>query len=378
MKKRILTVISALTLSVIYQPAFACTDFRLTAQDNSILITRTMELAQDLKSNLRTSNRGRQYNEFAPNGKPGMNWKAQYGYVFLDGMNVDFALDGMNEVGLSFEYLYLPGETQYQMVPAGKESQALSYLRLGDWVLSSFKTVDEVKSALNNVYVYSQMLPGMGEFVFPLHAAIYDASGKGIVVEFVAGKVHVYDNEVGVLTNSPTYDWQVTNLRNYVNMSPWTPEPVVVGDMAFAATGQGSGMKGLPGDISPPSRFAKVSVLKTVAYPAANMPQMLNLAQHIINNVDIPSGAVRAKNKDKVSSEYTQWTVLKDLTNKSLYYRTYGDTTLHDVILSQLDFSENAKRLQMPIADNQYILDVTKQFSQSAAAARPVVTASNH
>lgn len=360
-------ILGAISISASIQSGIACTDFKLNAQDGSVLVARSMEFAVDLKSNLRTSTRGRQFNQFAPNGKPALSWKAQYGYVYLDGFGEDVALDGMNETGLSFEYLYLPGETQYSNVPAGHENQALSYIQLGDWILGNFKTIDEVRNALGNVYVFSQTLLGMGEMVFPLHASIYDASGKGLVVEFVGGKMNVYDNDVGVLTNSPTYDWQVTNLRNYVNLSPWTPNPIVVGDMVFAATGQGSGMKGVPGDISPPSRFVKISTLKATAYPAYNAASALNLAQHIIDNVDIPIGVVRAKNKDKVSVETTQWTVFKDLTNKVLYYKTYGDTTLHQVTLSLIDFSQTAPRLVMPIADNQFILDMTKQFLGSRA-----------
>jgi choloylglycine hydrolase len=365
MKKWIFIILLVYGALAEFQYSYACTDFKMSAQDGSTLIARSMEFAADLKSNLRTSVRGRQFNEFAPNGKPALSWKAQYGYVFLDALNVDTTIDGMNEAGLSFEYLYLPGETQYQNIPAGHENQAMSYLRLGDWVLSNFKFVDEVRAALANVFIFTQTIPGMGDMIFPLHASIYDATGKGIVVEFVNGKMNVYDNQVGILTNSPTYDWQVINLREYVNLSPWTPSPVVIGSLVFSATGQGSGMKGLPGDSSPASRFSKIAAMKASVYQARNAAEALNLAQHIINNVDIPAGFVRARNKDKTSFETTQWTIFKDLTNKVFYYRTYSDTTLHSVILSQIDFSEAAPRLKMPIADNQVILDITKQFLQS-------------
>lgn len=364
MKKGIRSLV-LLVLLVMVKISLACTDFKISAQDGTNLIARSMEFSVDMKSNLRTSPRGRQFNDFAQNGKPGLSWKAQYGYVFLDGFNIDSTIDGMNEVGLSFEYLYLPGETQYQNVPAGHESQALSYLRLGDWVLSSFKNVEEVRAALANVYVFSQTTPGMGDMIFPLHASIYDATGKGIVVEFVNGKMNIFDNDVGVLTNSPTYDWQVINLRNYVNLSPWTPSPIVVGDMVFGATGQGSGMKGIPGDVSPPSRFVKMSVMKATVNPANTGADALNIAQHIINNVDIPLGYVRSKNKDKTAVENTQWTIFKDLTHQIFYYKTYSDTTLHAVVLAEIDFAENSPRLKMPIADTQYILDVTKQFQMS-------------
>lgn len=365
-----------LALGLISTSTIACTDFKLVAKDNSVLVTRTMEFSTNLKSNVRTSPRARQFNEISSDKKPALSWKAKYGYVFLDGLDVDATLDGMNEAGLSFEYLYLPGETQYPTVPKDKDARALPYLHLGDWALSQFKTVDEVKAALKDVYVFAEPLAGTSNMIFPLHAALYDANGKGIVIEFVNGAMQVYDNEVGTLTNSPTFGWQVVNLRNYVNLSPWTPNPVVVNGMVFAGTGQGSGMKGLPGDISPPSRFAKISILKAAAYPASNMTQMLNTAQHIINNVDIPLGVVRAKVENKVSNEYTQWTVFKDLTNKVFYYRTFVDTTLHAVMLSQLNFAANSPRLKMSIADDQYIMDMTSKLVGSHAAAPPTMSAS--
>lgn len=73
--------------------------------------------------------------------------------------------------------------------------------------------------------------------MLPAHASIYDASGKGIVVEFYNEQINVYDN-IGVMTNAPKYDWHVTNLRNYINLSPNNPPALTTKGMSFAATGQ--------------------------------------------------------------------------------------------------------------------------------------------
>src|SRR5580700_4990846 len=105
----------------------ACTDFRIIAKDGTVLIARSMEFAANLKSNLLTSPRGRNFYMHAPNGKSGASWKSRYGYVYLDGFNLDMPVDGMNEQGLSYEALYLPGETTYQTIPAGQENRALPY-----------------------------------------------------------------------------------------------------------------------------------------------------------------------------------------------------------------------------------------------------------
>jgi hypothetical protein len=48
--------------------------------------------------------------------------------------------------------------------------------------------------------------------------------------------------------------------------------------------------------------------------------EALNLSRHIINNVDIVDGTIVDKNAQGkiISSETTQWTVFKDLTNRVL------------------------------------------------------------
>lgn len=355
--------IGVLFISLLCSAAsFACTDFRLSAKDGTVIVTRSMEYAVDMQSNLRTSPRGRVFTMTAPDGKPGLNWTAKYGYVFLDGFNIDVAIDGMNEQGLTFEALYLPNLAQYQTIPAGRDNRALPYLNLGDWILSNFKSVDEVKAALPTIFVFTQTLPGLGSFVAPLHYSIYDASGKGIVVEYVNGKLSMYDNQIGILTNSPTYDWHLTNMENYVHLAPINPPNVMDNGILFGANGQGFGMIGLPGDISPPSRFVKAAVLARVVIPADNAVGLLNLSQHIINNFDIPRGLTREPQSGKYINETTQWVVFKDVTHKIFYYRTYNDTSLRSVSFDKINLMENAPRLKMPIASEQVVLDMTPQL----------------
>ena len=66
--------------------------------------------------------------------------------------------------------------------------------------------------------------------------------------------------------------------------------------------------------------------------------------------------------ENKYSNDITQWVVFKDLTHKILYYRTYDNLSLHKVDLAKLDFSENAKRLWMPIASSASIQDRHRNF----------------
>lgn len=352
-----------LTFLFVTSAALACTDFRIKAKDGSVLVARTLEFALDLHSNLMSTPRNKIFATQTNDGKPGLSWKNQYGYVYLDGLNTGFVVDGMNEAGLSIEALYLPGETEYQAVPTGKEKQALPYLFFGDWILGNFKNVEEVKQSISSVFVFAQKIPQAKDAIFPLHFAITDKAGNSLVIEFVHGDSIVYDNILGILTNAPTFDWHITNLRNYVNLTPVTPKPVVDSGITFAVTGQGSGMLGLPGDVSPPSRFVKMAVmLKAVVVPA-DAVEALNTAQHVINNVDIPVGFVRESAKmDPATNESTQWTVFKDLSNHIFYYRTYKDTSLRSVDLSKVNFDPTAAQLKMPIDSKQFIEDMTQKF----------------
>ena len=119
---------------------------------------------------------------------------------------------------------------------------------------------------------------------------VHDASGKSLVIEYVGGKLNLYDDPLGVITNSPGFDWHMTNLRNYVNFSLDNHPPIQLGSVKLAPFGQGSGMLGMPGDFTPPSRFVRaVAFSQSVLEPKTGDEAVLT-AFHILNNFDIPRG----------------------------------------------------------------------------------------
>lgn len=348
-----------------YSDVLACTNISLTAKDGTVVVGRTMEFELPLESNVVTSPKGKKFTTKDANGNPTMQWTSKYGYVYLNAFK-QFDVDGMNTEGLSFGYLYLPGETEY-MPESNVKSINLPYTMLADWVLGNFSSVKEVKTALKRIIVYDlpKDVAGYNNLTFPLHAIIFDKTGAGIVVEFINGKMYIHNAPSGVLTNSPTYDWQVNNLRNYISLSPYSPEPVMLDGIIYTSTGIGSGMLGLPGDYSPPSRFAKVSILKKAAMQTADATTTLNLAEHILNNVDIPYGVVRNKPNDFVdfnSVDKTQWTVFKDLRHNKLYFKSYYNQNLQMIDLNRLNLSANGKVLHYKIDQPQKIDDATKQM----------------
>jgi choloylglycine hydrolase len=330
-------------------PTLACTDVRLIAGDGSPMTVRTMEFAMDLNSSVQIIPRGQNVTSPAPNGD-GLKWTSKYGYVAMNAYNMPVATDGLNEMGLGFGALYLPGEAKYQEVTAADQARALSNAAFGAWVLGNFATVDEVKAAVGDVVVWGETVPQLGSYA-PLHYAVHDANGKSIVVEYAYGKLNVYDNMVGVLTNSPTYEWHIQNLRNYVNLTPENAKPVKLGNVTYAGTGQGSGLHGLPGDPTPPSRFVMAAATAYLANKPKDAAEALIVAEHLINRVDIPKGLVRDySDGGKPAGDYTQWTTFRDHANKVYFWKTYEDPGLRAVDLKELDFSAGQPVRSLSIA----------------------------
>ena len=336
--------------------ADACTEILVKAKDASVVNVRSMEFEVDLKSALNVQPRGAEFTSIV-NGKAiGLKWTNKYGFVYMNAMGYPVALDGLNEAGLSFGALYLPGFTQYQTVPVGEESKGLWNLEVGLWILGNFSTVEEVRAAVSSVYVCQNATIG----VSPLHYNITDASGKSIIIEYTSQGLQVFDNNAGVLTNSPPYDWHMANLRNYLNLSPNNPDSTSFDNEYFAPIGQGAGLVGLPGDWSPPSRFIKTAIMSHYALEPNNAPEAVNFALHFINGVDIPKGVSRINSKGKSEYDYTQWIVVRDLTNRKYMFRTYDNLQVRSIDLNKLDFSKGAKKSVIQINGGDGIIDITQ------------------
>lgn len=157
-----------------------------------------------------------------------------------------------------------------------------------------------------------------------LHMVFVDRGGAGIVVEYVGGEVQVHDNVAHALTNAPTYDWHLNNVRNYLNLSTVGTSAREIGDVNVTELGQGGGLLGLPGDYTSPSRFVRATLLRHAVSEPKTAAEAAQAVAHILNNVDIPVGVAQSRGSDgKHSSDYTQWVVVKDLTNNRLMIAGY-------------------------------------------------------
>jgi choloylglycine hydrolase len=204
----------------------------------------------DIKSNIIIVPRGKEYVGSTPSGKPGLRWKTRYGLVGMNAFDMPITVDGLNEKGLHVGLFYFPGFAKYQEIKAEDVGKALAPWELGVFLLGTCSDVKQAVAATRDVRVGEVVQKDMG-FVPPVHYIVTDAKGKSAVLEPTGGKLKVHDNPLGVMSNSPTFDWHMTNLSNDVNMTVSNVPKIDVGGKEIKSFGQGSGMRGIPGDFTP-------------------------------------------------------------------------------------------------------------------------------
>lgn len=336
---------------------YGCTDFVIESKDKTFVNGRSLEFAMDLETQLKVFPRGMQFSSKSPNKKKGIEWTSKYGYLSAAIFDSNLTLDGLNEKGLSFGFLWLPG-TEYMEASSHQSKKALDFADLGNWILGNFSTISELKKELSRVFIWGHSVPPLSGTP-PVHVAVHDRLGNHLVIEFIKGEMKVYDNPNTVLTNYPPFDWQLMNLQNYIGLNSLNAPPVVLKGEALNGVGQGSGFLGMPGDWTPPSRFVRMTTWLRFAQVPADRLEGVNLAEHLLNAVDIPLGGIKATNGDQ---DYTQWIVIKDLTNREFYFRSYRDLGLKFIDLKKLDFSSGRPQKSIPITQKQGYLNLTDKF----------------
>ena len=340
-RKGLATLLAGLLASA--APAQACTNILMIAADGTPVYGRTLEYALQTQSDVVVVPRNYAFVGTRPANMPAPKWNTRYAFVGVMSFGQPFVSDGMNEKGLAGGALYFPDFAGYTPVAKADPNTALAPWEFLSWVLSNFATVAEVKEALDKAVIADLPAP-IVNFTLPFHFPIHDATGASIVIEPVDGKLKVYDNPLGVLTNSPTFDWHLNNIRNYVKLSPVAADPLKIGGKTFEPFGQGSGLLGIPGDPTPPSRFIRALGYVASAKQLPDGPQTVRLVEHIMNNFDIPVGFINSAAKGG-ELEYTQWTSVADLRARKYYIKSYQDQVLRMVDLTSFDL--DAKTLQV-------------------------------
>jgi choloylglycine hydrolase len=219
-KVAVLSLIAALASAT--TPGFACTGISLKAQDGAAIRGRTLEFGFPMQSNVIIVPAGKEMSGTLPDGSKGLVYTSRYAIVGANALGLPAILDGINDQGLSVGLFYFPDYAKYTEVTPENAKHAIAPQEFGMWVLANFATVEEVKEGVKSIVVVPTPAPGLGSpqgAVAGTHFFVQDRSGKSIAIEPVDGTLKVHDAPLGIMTNAPTYDWHMTNLKNYINLS---------------------------------------------------------------------------------------------------------------------------------------------------------------
>ncbi len=351
-------------------PVQACTSFIIKAQDGGYVYGRTLEFGMELGSLPIAIPRNYNYQGTGVNGLAGKKWLTKYAAIGLNGINLPILVDGVNEKGMTGGMLYAPNTAEFQDATAETSGNSIASYEMLTYALSNYATVEEAKAGFQNIIINKT---GHAPFVgaVPMHMTLHDANGKSLVIEYNNGQLYTYDNPTGVMTNDPNFAYQLANIGLYANLSPQEAKPLNINNTNFVPPSSGSGLHGLPGDFLSPSRFMRALFYSSSAPTAQNSADQVATAFHILNNFDVPPGAIQLSAQNPYGGgsggfEKTEWTAAVDAKNLVYYVKTFANPTVQMLDMNKLDL--NAKDIKIfKLQANEVRLEITE--TQVAPAA---------
>ena len=257
--------------------------------------------------------------------------------------------DATNEYGLSIAALNFPKNAVYHDYFDGFYN--IAPFEFIPWVLCQCKTVEEARLLLNKTNLvqedFSKSYP-----TSPLHWIIADKTSS-ITVESVAENLKIYDNPVGVLTNSPSFHYHMQNLENYLNLTSEEPINRFSTDLKLKPYSLGMGAIGLPGDFSSASRFVRAAFTKFNSRVGDTEYAAISQFFHILGNVAQPDGCT----KTGKCYERTVYSSCCNTDRGIYYYTTYENNQISAVSLFSEDLDSN-ELFSYPLITEQQIRQI--------------------
>jgi len=344
--------------SVVDSPA--CTAMMMKDANGNAYQARTMEWAGVLPESLHYLPAGTSIESVTPDGKQGMTFKTKYGFVgvslkhMVPNAKQPGIAEGANDQGVSLSLNAFLGA---EAPPVDADTaKILSVMDFGAWVLGNFQSVSQVKQALANkdISVWLPPLAIFGGMKAPFHYAIFDKTGAGIVVEFSEGKLNVYDNPVGVMTNIPEFPWHLKNLNNYAQLSNVDRNSGSFGGLKVSAPDGGNALAGIPFSQISTGRFVKAAFFTTYVRKAKSPTEAIQTLSHVINNFDRPydlsidpagSNTEAAAGDTGMNSEVTLFTTMNDLAQNQFYIRPINAINFAKIDLHKLADLKEVKKV---------------------------------
>ena len=286
MEKRILSIAISAIFLLYSSYTNACTRAVYLGPDQMVITGRTMDWKEDLKSNIYLFPRGMK--RAGANSGNTIHWTSKYGSVITAGYDIGTS-DGMNEKGLVANILYLT-ESSYDRPNDNRPVMGISIWT--QYVLDNFATVNEAVVELRKELFRIDAPDMPNGSKSRLHLAISDPTGNSAIFEYINGNLIIHEGrECQIMTNSPTYEQQIT-LNNY-----WK---------------QIGGLTMLPGTNRAADRFVRASFYINAIPQTSNQREAVAGVFSVMRNVSVPLG-ISTPDEPNIAS--TRWRTVSDQKN---------------------------------------------------------------
>lgn len=267
-------------------------------------------------------------------------FKTKYAMVGMATVVDNYPLyaDATNEKGLSIAALNFPDNAYYNDMQEGRIN--ITPFELIPWILGNFANVDELKNVINNLNLINISFKEDMQLT-PLHWMLSDEK-ESLVLEQTKNGLQIYSNPIGVLTNNPEFSYHLTNINNYLNLTPDVPHNRFSDEITLKTYGKGMGAIGLPGDNSSSSRFVRAAFNKTNSVCDEDEESSVSQFFHILDSVAI----VKGTNVSRESIyDVTTYSCCINTTKGIYYYKTYENNQITAIKMNEKNM--NSKQLDI-------------------------------
>ena len=267
-------------------------------------------------------------------------------------------LDGVNSAGLVGGLLMLYEGTSVSTASAGLHG--VMGMELVTALLATCASAEDVRQAVQSIQILDIPMENNKFVAATMHYTFTDAGGNTIVLEAAdstrPGILQVYENTIGLLTNSPTYPDQLSNLSWYMSQAPelrYGPNDKTISALTLdgvtihaAPTSPHCCRDGtFPAAYAAFDRFVRGAVLKALNHNGRDFTdeQMLPRGSGLMQPLFEPcsqsvyhyTGFNEEGRPIGRSDSYTQYTVMYRVHQPALYLQPYDSTAWTRVILSE-------------------------------------------
>ncbi len=261
--------------------------------------------------------------------------------------NFPLYCEATNEKGLCMAGLDFTGNAYYPPL----DKSGVSPFEIIPFILSQCCNVQDAKTLIKNISLTD--IPFRNDVpLTDLHWHIADKNSS-IVVEPLRKGIKIYDNTTDVLTNNPPFDFHLSNLCNYMNLTPYEPKSEFSEKLGLSTYGKGLGSFGLPGDFSPSSRFIK-AVFMNYCSKTENDSHITQFF-HILDSVAMIRGSVVTKSD---TLNITDYSCCMDTDNNTYYIKSFLNNRITAITMNEKSMNENCL-ISIPVNNSQDILHIT-------------------